>query len=947
MDILDLKYNFESSSIDLDEDTFFIYAHTNELLHEHLLKTEHIFHDLIDKRVIESFYTNFKENKIINLSYEDFFSIIISCIKFHDVGKISFEFQIKRLNSKNPPILETQKRLLEKFDLMDFCSDLTADHSLTSALVFLSNYEDIFEENKLFLLTLAYAITGHHTNIKDLLKESQFSYNIDEKIENTFGLLSLFLGINDSEDEILEKYDLNLKQDNVFEIFNDDKYDLYSPISFFHMYIYSLLIVSDVFASDKFDSSVDEVKKIAFNNRIDSFLYDKMNHSFYNISYNMGLNYEKYVDNLNDITDINLLRKQMLLESSKNLLDQLSNNRVFFLHMPTGGGKTNTSMKLALDIIGNTDANRIIYAMPFINIIEQNFDVISKSFGLSEDEGEIRKIYSGSETIFDEKDDDFKHHILLNDDFFNYPVICTTFVSLFNSIIKNNKKLKFKLSSLANSVIILDEIQSLPLKNWNSLYYIINELAENYNIYFIIMSATLPNFDKLKLDSNTDFSYSNISLIDNPTKYFNHYLFDRTEIKGDMKSFEFNEDSYEEFMEYLWTIIQKNFNQGYNKGLMVFNTIKSSRLVFDKLSEFIEEKQCADDSLDLSGLEINLLNSSLMPSTKREIISRINNLDDDKKYILISTQSVEAGVDVSFDFVVRDFAIIDSIEQIRGRCNRSRELNERFGDEFKKGNIYLIKLIHKNKKHFFDYIYNEEEKKTRIASTIDLLNNKLSYSFSDINNYYSNVSNSINSILDEKEKSYFIDRDNIKYLNKMKYSKLMDKKTGIHIIDGNQSQISIFVCSDVNVFSEEFDINIFDLDDDSFEDFFKKHKEKSIFSFNELKFIKNIEYKEDLYGFNCIHGDSLLNYYKSLLGEIDKENDYFHFRLLQKEFSSIFYKFIINISIRSNEINSEIESLEKVGYFYVLPNNKLGDNEDDYYSLDKGFNYNVEIVKIF
>jgi len=429
-------------------------------------------------------------------------------------------------------------------------------------------------------------------------------------------------------------------------------------------------------------------------------------------------------------------------------------------------------------------------------------------------------------------------------------------------------------------------------------------------------------------------------LINNPSKYFNHYLFDRTEIKGDIKSFELNEDSYAEYIEYLWTIIQENFNQGYNKGLMVFNTIKSSRLVYDKLSDFIEEKREENDSLNLEGFDIDLLNSSLIPSTKREIISKINNFDDDKKYILISTQSVEAGVDVSFDFVVRDFAIIDSIEQIRGRCNRSREINKRF-DESKKGNIYLTKLIHKNKKHFYEYIYNEYELKTRIFSTINLLDKKLSYSFSDINDYYLSVSNSINLIHDEKEKSHFIDRDNIKYLNKMIYSKLMDIETGIHIIEANQMQCSIFVCSDVNVFSEKLDTNIFDLDVDNFDDFFIKHEGKSIFSLNELKFIKTIDFEEELYGFNCIHGDSLLNYYKLLLNNIDKENDYFHYRLLQKEFSSIFYKFIINVSLNPNDnLFSEIdEGLEKIGYFYVLPNNKLGDDEYDLYSLERGFNY--------
>ena len=168
-------------------------------------------------------------------------------------------------------------------------------------------------------------------------------------------------------------------------------------------------------------------------------------------------------------------------------------------------------------------------------------------------------------------------------------------------------------------------------------------------------------------------------------------MFSRTEIKDEIKTFEFNEENYEDFIEYLWDIIQKNFNQGFTKGLMVFNTIKSSRLVFEKLSEFMEDKLWEDESLDWGDVEIDLLNSSLMPSTKREIISKINNFDDNQKYILISTQSIEAGVDVSFDFVVRDFAIIDSIEQVRGRCNRSRELNKRFNDEFIKGNVYLTK----------------------------------------------------------------------------------------------------------------------------------------------------------------------------------------------------------------------------------------------------------------
>ena len=111
MDILDLKYDFKSSSIDLDEDTFFIYAHTKEFLNEHLLKTMYVFENLIDENIINHFYKTFQDNNLINLSFDEFWDIIMSCVYFHDIGKISFNFQINRLNSKNEQgIIQKKKK---------------------------------------------------------------------------------------------------------------------------------------------------------------------------------------------------------------------------------------------------------------------------------------------------------------------------------------------------------------------------------------------------------------------------------------------------------------------------------------------------------------------------------------------------------------------------------------------------------------------------------------------------------------------------------------------------------------------------------------------------------------------------------------------------------------------------------------------------------------------
>lgn len=959
MDFLDLKYDFESSSIKLDEDIFYFYAHPDEFLYEHLDKTLMVFKELINEDVLFKFYNKFYKNNIINLSFGDFKKILFCSVIYHDLGKISFNFQVNRLNKKNFEVLDIQKNLLEKYSCIENIDLLTPNHSLPSSLLFLSKFNDL--NSRLFLLILSYIINGHHTGINDMVSQKGFVYqDNDKKAFETFKLLSLYLDLSNLEN-LIDEYDFRNIQDSTIDSFKENIIEFGSFISFFYMYIYSLLVVSDIFATDKYTLILDDFKvqlnTFNFNNRINSDLKRSMNKSFFSKGYNKNLdNFNYQSKSLENIIDINDLRREMLLESSNILLNTYDSNNIFFLNMPTGAGKTNTSMKLALDLINNTSADRIIYAMPFINIIEQNYDIICESLGLSEEEGQIRKIYSGSESIF-EKSNEFKSDVLLNDDFFNYPVICTTFVSLFNTIIKNNKKSKYKLSSLANSVIVLDEIQSLPLENWTSLYYIINELAENYNIYFIIMSATLPEFNKLKLDFDSDLKYSNISLINNPSKYFDHKLFNRTQIKNEIKSFSLVNVQDEDYLStlikdnstvinYLLGLIEENFNQEYNKGLMVFNTIKSSKIIYDCLSYYAKEY----------GFEIDLLNSSLMPSTKKEIISKVNNMKKefvDKKYILISTQSVEAGVDVSFDFVVRDFAIIDSIEQVRGRCNRSGELNKRFNDLDKKGNVYLIKLSDANNddKYYFEYIYDEEEQKTRILCTENLVNNSLNYSYSEIEDYYNNISNIINEINKDKEENFvFNDWENISRLNKAEYSKLKEDN-GIHIIKNNQEQFSIFICNDLNVmsssledkFNQLYGKSIFNISDSDLKEFYEDNKNDFIFSINEIQFIK--DKSEKLYEDNKILAKPLLNYYRSLFN--DNKSDFNYIKIIKKEFASILYKFIINVTINTKgDMYSSIKDLEQYGFFYIVPEDKIGEDEYSFYSLKRGFNYNPTICEI-
>ncbi|MDR2966968.1 MAG: CRISPR-associated helicase Cas3' [Methanobacteriaceae archaeon] len=930
MDIYDLRYNNFKSSFKLsNDDEFKIYAHENELLFEHIEKTKKTFNKICDFNLIIKFYEYFHGENVLNTSYDQFLDIINKMIEFHDVGKISFNFQINRLNKYNHKIRIEQQNILKKHKLSNYIDAIEANHSITSSMLFFSYLHENYDlENNSMLIILAYIIYGHHTGIKNVLIEEGFAYDLNSSLEKT---LNWFYEFTNNDFYPFCDYQ-DIQDQFIEEELDTNELDLNTKISFFYSYVYSLLISADVIASSYYSKSIDELNLNNWNNRLDEAKKSEMYYIFHELDINKDLKELTSLNNLDfsdSINDINILRRNMLLESSFNLNTALNNfpsKKVFFLNMPTGAGKTNTSMKLALEILKNTDVDRIIYSMPFINIIEQNYDIIRDNFGLNEEIGEIREIYSASESIFPDSSDEYKSEAIIKDDFFDYPVICTTFVSLFNTIIKSKKKYKYALSHLTNSVIILDEIQSLPFKNWSSLYYLINELSKNFNIYFIIMSATLPDFNSLKLNTNSNITYDSIHLIKNPEKYFNHPLFKRTKIISDVKDLD-TEDPHDLF-SYFNEIIKDNFEKGFNKGLIVLNTIKTSKLIFEYVTKL--GNKC--------GFKTELLNSTIIPLERRKIIDRINEMDCEK-YILVSTQSIEAGVDVSFDFVVRDFTVLDSIEQVRGRCNRSRELNKYFKDENIKGNVYITNIQRKG--HFeYSYIYTNEEIENRINESMSILKNKINYEYNDILEYYNNISQNINSMHEDKKDNFvFKDLDNIKHWQMLQYYEISNKEYGINIIDKKESNsFSFFVSTniEINIEDNSFDIN-------NMKELYEKSPKKFNFSYNEINYLKDCakEHGINLIQKNKVIGSNLIELYTKMYNEASK--DFVTKKIIQKEFSSILYKFIFQVANNDIEDIISSEDLKQVGYFFVIPKDKVGNNVNDIYSLESGFNFNFEL----
>lgn len=365
------------------------------------------------------------------------------------------------------------------------------------------------------------------------------------------------------------------------------------------------------------------------------------------------------------------IRATVLQQISKLTLSQVKEQRIFTLTAPTGTGKTLTSIAAALNLAEKMKAigencTHIITAVPFLNILEQTqkdyeeiFEQVIVHSSVSDPlKRNIVEYHDG-----DGKDLSLQKKMLLVSSW-TAPVILTTFVQFFESIVTDSNSKLVKLQSMVGAIVILDEVQALEIKEFPLFATIIYRLSKHYGTRFILMTATQPQlFNVVEECSmppmNLLDSVKIMELLPDYKSYF-HEL-ERTCLVPVMDTI----TSLESLADFVISLRKEQ-----QSILTVVNKIADSIKLYNQLKE--------------SRQEVLYLSTNIVSTDRKAVIQKAKEyLEQKKSFIMVSTQTIEAGVDLDFDIAFRDFAPLESIIQTAGRVNRA-------GDKGKFCPVYIF-----------------------------------------------------------------------------------------------------------------------------------------------------------------------------------------------------------------------------------------------------------------
>jgi len=498
------------------------------------------------------------------------------CGIMHDIGKYSEAFQ-KRIYK------ESKKKV---------------DHSGAGAVELKKRFGN-------WGRMLAYCVAGHHTGLPDggTFADTEDSPTLYGRLQRELEPYYQFR--DEIEIPVLNKFGLNRADVDAL------------THSFYVRMVYSCLVDADFLDTEKFMQG--KVRKPVYES-LDA-LNIKMDTKIAELQIKTAAALCNPAPSQNDI--INIKRNEIL---QCCIAGAEQERGLFTLTVPTGGGKTLSSLAFAIKHAAKHNMQRIIYVIPYNSIIEQNAKVFEDVMGAHN----VLQHHSGID--YDDSEEDISLYKRLAAENWDMPIVVTTAVQFFESLFANKSSRCRKLHNIANSVIIFDEAQLIPIEYLKPCTMAIAELVKNYNCTAVLCSATQPALSRFlsKLESRELYGQAREAFP----------AFKRAAIKfiGEL-----DDDT-----------LAKRLN-AERQVLCVVSTRKQAQTLFSKV-----EKEGAYH-----------LSTFMVPAHRQAVLAEIRHrLKEKKTCCVISTSLIEAGVDVDFPVVYRSEAGLDSLIQAAGRCNR-------------------------------------------------------------------------------------------------------------------------------------------------------------------------------------------------------------------------------------------------------------------------------------
>ena len=585
------------------------------------------------QRIFENFFESDKKVE------KFFFDAVQLIIELHDVGKINPLFQKEKMKNDL------------KFSNISVLKG--ANHSFLSAFIYLDYLcekldkleceKNTKRKMKMFLFINSYIISRHHGDLSDLEffiesfeEGGEAECLVQYFDENTYEIYKGPFFFSSTNILVVSKYYRNGMKNTT----RKQKIIMNAYIRL----LYSILTTVDYYATAEYETNLITETQLCE----EKVLYEHYEKQ----ELTKKIRDYKKKNNVMSKNDINQLRTELFLDVEEEWKKH-KKDPILFLEAPTGSGKSNCAVNLSVQMV-KEGYEKIWYIYPFNTLVEQNYQSLEKIFGQNSNIfskiAVINSITPMKKDYYNKgknEEDSCYQKALLDRQFLNYPFLLSTHVFLFETMFSNRRESVFGFSQLINSVIVLDEIQSYKNKIWSEIIIFLEVFAQILNIRVLIMSATLPNLEVLTGKEN-NVTY----LVKNREKYFNDPIFkDRVKI-----SYKLLQEKIT--IEELYSYICENTPNG-KKVLLEFIK-KDTAYTFFQMA--YENKQIFEEIYCLTG-DDNIIE-------RKNTLSKIAQMNG-KTILLISTQIIEAGVDIDMDIGYKDISKLDSEEQFLGRINRS------------------------------------------------------------------------------------------------------------------------------------------------------------------------------------------------------------------------------------------------------------------------------------